>query len=273
MSRLASCLFVLGLMACGSNSDAGGDESSSSTTGDPTTSSSTSTTIDPTAATTSSTTEVADSTETGPTTLTISGVVEDFFAMVPIGYAQISLVDDPEVDTVSNPDGTYAIDGLEPGSFHRIRLDGNANYWGAIIPATLEDESIDDYDLSQVSTEVIDLQTEALVAQDPTVVIDERASVLLVSIRQNTATGATVLIDPPPAPATYYAPDANGAPILNSNVIEWGLFPVAIFFNLPPGDAGTYTIEVTHPDRECTVEDPQPPTLPRHINLVYVDCL
>jgi hypothetical protein len=43
-------------------------------------------------------------------------------------------------------------------------------------------------------------------------------------------------------------------------------------FNLPPAPEGTYTISVTHPERECTVEDPEPPTFERSINLVYVDC-
>lgn len=274
MSRLALILPVFTALACGSNkSNDTGDESSSSTAGETTTTTSTSTTIDPSTSSSSSTTEMADTTETGPSTLTVSGIVTDFFAMGPIGFAQLSLLDEADSETVSNSDGTYAIEGLEPGSFHRIRLDGNVNYWGGIVPVQLEDESIDEYDLSQVSTMVIDLQAEALQQQEPTVVVDEEASVLLVAINQNTATGATVIIDPPPMPNTYYAPNADGAPILNQNVIEWGLFPVAIFFNLPPGEEGTYTIEVTHPDRECTVQDPQPPTLARHINLVYVDCV
>jgi hypothetical protein len=275
MSRLALILPLVALSsACGSKPDSSDDESSTSTTdASTTTTTSTSTTIDPSTSADSTTTEVAESSESGPSTLTVSGVVTDFFAMGPIGFAQISLLDEEGSETVSNSDGTYAIEGLEAGSFHRIRLDGNVNYWGAIVPVQLEDESIDDNDLSQVSTDVIDLQAEALQQQEPTVVVDENAAVLLVAINQNTATGATVIIDPPPLPNTYYAPDADGAPILNQNVIEWGLFPVAIFFNLPPGEEGTYSIEVTHPDRECTVQDPQPPTLERHINLVYVDCI
>jgi len=274
MSRLALILPVVASLACGSKSNDNDEESSTSTAdGSTTTTTSTSTTIDPSTSSSSSTTEVADSSESGPSTLTVSGVVTDFFAMGPIGFAQLSLLDEEDSETVSNSDGTYAIEGLEPGSFHRIRLDGNVNYWGGIVPVQLEDEALDDYDLSQVSTMVIDLQAEVLQQQEPTVIVDEDASVLLVAINQNTATGATVILDPPPEPNTYYAPNADGAPILNQNLIEWGLFPVAIFFNLPPGDEGTYTIEVTHPDRECTVQDPQPPTLARHINLVYVDCV
>ncbi len=278
MSRLALTLLIPSLvpsllLACSNDADgtaegtssSTGDESSSSTTAPPTTTTGADTSS-------SSTTEVAESSETGPTTLSVSGVVSDFFLMGPIAFAQISLLDVPGFETAGNTDGTYSIDGLAPGSFQRIRLAGNLDYWGSIVPVALEDESIDDFDLSQVSTMVIDLQAEALRNQDPDVVVDENAAVLLIAINQNTATGATVHLDPPPLPSTYYAPDANGSPVLDQDVIEWGLFPVAIFFNLPPGEAGTYTIDVTHPERECVVEDPQPPTLERHINLVYVDC-
>lgn len=272
-SRLILLAPMLCSLACGSKGEDSPAESSSSTTAEPSTSTTTTTTTDPSDATTSTTTAVAESTETGPSTLTVSGEVTDFFMMGPIGFAQISVLDDPAFDTVSNPDGTYAIEGLMPNSLPRIRLEGNTTYWGAIVPVALEDESIDDYDLSQVSTAVIDLQAMALQQQNPDVMVNEDSSVLLISINQNTATGATVLLDPPPAPDTYYAPDANGVPILNQNLIEWGLFPVAIFFNLEPGEAGTYAIEVTHPDRECTVQDPEPPTIARHVNVVYVDCL
>ena len=274
MSRLALSLPLLMSLACGSKAESTGDESSS-TTGDGTSTSTgaTTTTSADGSSSTSSTSEAADTTETGPVTLSISGEVSDFFEMGPIGYAQISLLDEKGSETVANPDGTYVIEDLEPNSFHRILLAENANYWGAIVPVQLEDESIDKYDLSQVSTAVIDLQEAALQDQNPDVLVDEDAAVLLIAINQNTATGATVTLDPPPAENTYYAPDANGAPILNSNLIEWGLFPVAVFFNLPPGDAGTYTVTVTHPDRECTALDPEPPTRGRHVNLIYVDCV
>lgn len=259
--------------ACGKDDPKGGGgdgSSSGSSSGDPTT------------GTTSSTTAMADSSsggvdgssssDGGPVVLSISGIARDFFAMAPLVGAELSLIDEPGFETVTDDAGNYAIEGLAPDSFHRIAIAGNDSYWGAVVPARLGAESLDDYDLSQVSNDVIDIQIGALQMQDPMVTVDETAAVFLIALRQNTATGAVVTIDPPPPDGTYYAPDASGQPILNQNTIEWGLYPVAIVFNLPPAPEGTYTISVTHPERECTVEDPEPPTFERSINLVYVDC-
>lgn len=214
----------------------------------------------------------SSSSESGPSEVSISGKAQDFFAMSPIVHADISLLDERGFDTVSAQDGSYMLTGLMPNSFHRIRLDDNAMYWGAIVPAQLENESLEEFDLSQVSVEVIDIQESALQQQDPTVVVDETMAAFIVVLRQNTATGAQVILDPPLEMNHYYAPDANGQPVLNQDTIEWGIYPVAVIFNLPPADAGTYTVDVMHPERECTVEDPQPPTLAKHINLLYVDC-
>lgn len=272
MSRLALSLPLLASLACSSKSSSGSDDTSSSSGAESTTTTGTTTTAAAESSSSETTTTSADSTG-GPTTLSVSGEVKDFFEMGPIGYAQMSLLDEPDTATVANPDGTYIIEDLQPGSFHRIRLDKNADYWGAIVPVALENESIEEFDLSQVSEEVIALQAEALVQQDPTVTVDPESAVLLIAINQNTATGATVTLDPPPPENTYYAPDANGVPVLNSNIIDWGLFPVAIFFNVVPGDAGAYTVTVTHPDRECVVQDPMPPTEAHFVNLIYVDCL
>jgi hypothetical protein len=271
MRRRAISTCCLLTLACHKSSSSESEESSSSSS----TSTSTSTTTS-TESSSSSTTVMADSSssssESGPVELSISGVAQDFFAAAPIVHADISLLDEPGFDTVSAQGGQYTISGLMPNSFHRIRLKDNAMYWGAIVPATLETESLEDFDLSQVSVDVIDLQEGALQQQDPTVVVDETKAAFLVALNQNTATGATVILDPPPPMNTYYAPDANGQPVLNSDTIEWGIYPVAVIFNLEPADAGTYTLSVTHPERTCTVEDPEPPTFARHINLLYVDC-
>jgi hypothetical protein len=223
----------------------------------------------------SSTTAPADSSsssDSGPVVLSISGVAQDFFAMAPIAGAEISLVDEPGFETVSARDGSYLIDGLAADSFHRVRLADSEMFWGSVVPATLVQDPLDEFDLSQVSLDVIDIQQTALQEQDPTVVVDQEAAVLLVVLKQNTATGARVIVDPPPPMNTYYAPDASGHPVLNQDTIEWGIYPVAVIFNLAPADAGTYTISAEHPERECTLEDPQPPTFARHINLLYVDC-
>ena len=102
--------------------------------------------------------------------------------------------------------------------------------------------------------------------------VEDDTAVFLVALNQNLATGATVTLDPPPPLNTYYAPNADGQPILNVNEITWSVYPVAVFFNVPPGPEGTYEITVTHPERECTPDDSQPPTFGRHINLIRVDC-
>lgn len=267
------CAVTLSL-GCGKDDPGGGGGGSSSSGGGGSSSGggSTTTTGADSSGGGTGTSEGGSSSDTGPTTVSISGVAQDFFAMGPIADAQISLVDEPGFETVSDADGNYLVEGLAPNSFHRIQLAPTDTYWGAIVPAQLEDVDLDDYDLSQVSNDVIDIQVGALQQQDPTVAVDENAAVFLVALRQNTATGATVTIDPPPPAGTYYAPDANGQPVLNQDTIEWGLYPVAVVFNLPPAPAGTYTIDVTHPERQCTVEDPQPPTFARTINLVYADC-
>jgi hypothetical protein len=260
------------VLSCAADPAPSDSESSSSTGASP---GSTSSTVTADGSSSSSSTAPADSSsssESGPVVLSIAGVANDFFGMAPIAGAEISLVDEPGFETVSARDGSYVIEGLPAESFHRIRLADSEMFWGAIVPATLEQDPLDDFDLSQVSLAVIDLQESALQQQDPRVMVDPEAAVFIVVLRQNTATGAKVILDPPAPVNTFYAPDANGAPVLNADTILWGIYPVAVIFNLAPADAGTYTVSVTHPERECTVEDPTPPTLARHINLLYVDC-
>lgn len=272
-AALACCAALSLAVACGNDDAKGGGEASSSggSSTDPSTGSSSSSTT-AVADSSSGGVEGSSSSDGGPVVLSIGGVARDFFAMAPLAGAEISLLDEPGFETVSDDAGNYLIEGLAADSFHRIMLAGNDTYWGALVPARLGSESLDDYDLSQVSNDVIDIQIGALQTQDPMVMVEDDTAVFLVALRQNTATGAVVTIDPPPPDGTYYAPDASGQPVLNQNTIEWGLYPVAVVFNLAPAPEGTYTISVTHPERECTVEDPQPPALGRTINLVYVDC-
>lgn len=210
--------------------------------------------------------------EPPPTEVNLGGTIEDFFAMGPIADAEISVLDLPGFDTVSDDQGLWALQGVPVDTFDRFLVAGTDTYWGAVVPFQTGFEDVDDLELSQVSLEVIDIQIGVLQAQDPAVMVDEGAAVFLVALLQNTATGAVVEVDPPPPADTFYAPDSSGSPILGSNEIQWGFYPVAVFFNLPPGPEGTYEITVTHPERECTVEDPQPPTFERHINLIRVDC-
>lgn len=241
------------------------------------------------AATGSSTTEMADGESTAagdqggsseettasppPTEVAVSGTIQDFFAMGPIPGAEITVHGLPELFTTSDAQGNWQFDAIPVETFDRFVIAETETYWGAVVPFQTELEDLEEVELSQVSLDVIDLQISALQMQEPTVMVQDDTAVFLVALNQNTATGAIVDIDPPPAPNTYYAPDASGQPILNTNEIQWTIYPVAVFFNLPPGPEGDYEITVTHPERDCTVIDPRPPTFGRHINLVRVDCL
>lgn len=279
---VSACIgLLLGTLAVGCGDDegtAGEGSATSSSTGEP-------------GSTTGETTMVAEGTTAGSqgessggsesgssstgepvTEVSFGGTIEDFFAMMPIADAQISVLGQPGFETVSDARGLWTIPGLAVSTFDRFVVADTDTYWGAVVPFQTMEVDVDDFELSQVSLDVIDIQIAALQQQDPTVMVQEDTSVFLVALLQNTATGAVVTVDPMPEPTTFYAPDAGGSPTLGSNEIQWSLYPVAVFFNLPPGPEGTYEITVTHPERECTVEDPQPPTFARHINLIRVDC-
>lgn len=206
------------------------------------------------------------------TEVRFGGTIEDFFVMMPIADAQISVLGQPSLQATSDAKGAWEIAGLPVSTFDRFVVADSETYWGAVVPFQTAEVDVDDFELSQVSLQVIDIQIGVLQQQDPRVMVEDGTSVFLVALLQNTATGAVVTVDPMPPPNTFYAPNAGGQPTLGSNEIQWSLYPVAVFFNLQPGDEGEYEITVTHPDRECTVEDPQPPTFARHINLIRVDC-
>lgn len=217
---------------------------------------------------------MAESTSTGEpiTEVRVGGIIEDYFVMMPIADAQISVLGQPGFETMSDARGLWEIPGLAVDTFDRFVVVDTKTYWGAVVPFQTAMQDAEDVELSQVSLDVIDIQIGALQQQDPTVMVEPDTAVFLVALLQNTATGAVVTVEPPPPPTTFYAPDAGGQPVLGVNEIQWGIYPVAVFFNLQPGPEGTYEISVTHPERECTVEDPQPPTFARHINLIRVDC-
>lgn len=215
----------------------------------------------------------SDSTTGEPVTeVSIGGTIEDYFVMMPIADAQISVLGQPGFETTSNAMGEWTIPGLAPNTFDRFVVAETDTYWGAVVPFQTEELDVDDFELSQVSLDVIDIQITALQQQDPTVMVEDGTSVFLVALIQNTATGAVVTVDPMPPATNYYAPDPSGQPILGVNEIQWSIYPVAVFYNLQPGPEGTYQISVTHPERECTVLDSEPPTFARHINLIQVDC-
>ncbi|MCA9704827.1 MAG: hypothetical protein KDK70_03125 [Myxococcales bacterium] len=207
-----------------------------------------------------------------PTEVAMQGVIQDFVAMQPIVGAEIAVLGQPGLMTTSDARGMWQLSGLAVDTFDRFIVAESTDYWGAVIPFTTGFEDIEDVELSQVSLAGIDIQIGVLQGQDPTVMVEPDTAVLLVAVEQNTATGAVVELEPPPADNAFYAPDAGGQPQLGSNVAEWGFRPLVVFFNLQPGPEGDYRVTVTHPERECTPEDPEPPTFGQHISLIRVDC-
>ncbi len=277
-ARIVSCLLAVTLIpGCPDDPEPGGEGGGSGSTGASSSSGSSESGVvsaESTAADGGGSSTGGGSSSGGlPTEVMVSGSILDFFtAMSPIAGAEITVLGQPRFMATSDDLGNWEFQGLPVDTFDRFVIADTETYWGAIVPFRTEYQDIEEYELSQVSLDVIDIQIGVLQGQDPEVMVDEDAAVFLVALIQNGAAGATVELDPPPPPGTFYAPDASGFPTLNSNEIQWSLYPVAVFFNLPPGPEGMYEITVNHPERECTPDDSQPPTLGRHINLIRVDC-
>ena len=60
--------------------------------------------------------------------------------------------------------------------------------------------------------------------------------------------------------------------MINTFNIESSLLPVWVAYNQEPSPAGTYSISVDHPERECEVLHPVFPTEARYVTLVDVNC-
>lgn len=224
----------------------------------------------------SSTSEETDTdteTDTAPSEIDVSGEVTDFFTMMGIPDANVSVMDLPGFEDVSDADGLYELFGMPPSTEVFFLIDGNeAEYWGGIRPALLPDMDVDDLQLGQVSNQLIDTQLMLLQQQDPNVMADETKAVTIVRLLQPTATGANVTFSPPLPDNTYYGVTADNNPELNTTLIDSSLLPFWVAFNLEPAGAGAYSVEVDHPERECTVLHPSFPTLPRYVTLIDVDC-
>ncbi|NVB37205.1 hypothetical protein G6O69_05140 [Pseudenhygromyxa sp. WMMC2535] len=218
-------------------------------------------------------TETETETETAATEINVSGEVTDFFTMAGIPGANVSVLDMPGFETVSDEEGEYAIPGMPPNTEVFFLIDGNEDtYWGGIRPATIPEADVDDLQLGQVSNELIDTQLSLLQQQDENVTADETKGVAIVRLRQPTATGAVVTFEPALPDGSYYGVDADNKPVLNGDTIDSSLLPFWVAFNLEPADAGTYSVSVEHPERECTVLHPSFPTLPRYVTLIEIDC-
>lgn len=258
----------------GLDSSTGVPTPGTSSSGLPDTDTPTSTGLDTSTGASSESTDTGASSSSGepPMGVTVEGEVTDVFLQSFIPGAQLSLYDDPTVTTTADASGLFSLDGVPAGALARLVVDPTSDYWGTVYPTDIGPGPVRiGIEVPQISTEVVDIQLSALAPQMPAP-LDPTQALVLVRLIQNTATGATIDMDPPPAPGTYYAPDINGQPVLDQNLIEWPLYPVMVFFNVAPSNPGDLMITATHPERECTLLDPEFPTLGEHMTLVEVDC-
>ncbi len=216
----------------------------------------------------------AGSSTTGVTEVLLYGEVRDYISDQPIADADISVFDDPNLSTTADGQGVYQLGPFTPNTDHFLVLPEDPDYWGAVIPVSIGMDAMQEQALSKISRDFVATQQMLLDPQMPAV-HDPSTAFMLVRVLQNSAImegNVTITVDPPPAPGTFYAPDPDGNPILDSNEAQWGLLPVVVYFNVPPMAPGAYKITATHPVRECTVVYPDFPTIGGHMTLVDVDC-
>lgn len=224
--------------------------------------------------------ESSSSGEPPPVEVTVEGEVVDFVAMgTPIADAEITLFDDPSITATSDAMGLFSLGPLVAETTALFVVNPNPDYWGAIIPIDVGADPLqEDEQLAQIPSAFVDSQIMLL---DPQLMMagtvpDLDQAIMIVRLINNTAVGegpTTVEMSPAPAPGTFYAPDAMGAPVLDQNTIEFNLLPVVVFFNVPDTAPGEISFTATHPTRECSVLYPQLPTLGQHITLVDIQCL
>lgn len=276
---LATIALVAPAVGCGDDSNPGGsgDESTGST-GDAT-STTTTGADDSTTAVATSGNEGGESSSSGeppPVEVTVEGRVIDFVVEAPIPDSEISIYDDPGITAMADGMGQFSIGTFEADTTALFVLAPSMDYWGAVVPVEIGSDPLqEDVELTQISNAIVDQQIMFLEAQMPAPP-DLDQAIIIVRLRQNTAVdeGPTLIeMTPPPAPDTFYAPDAAGAPILNSSSIEFNILPVVVYYNIPGSDPGTYTFTATHPTRDCTIVYPDLPTIGQHMTLVEVECL
>lgn len=144
-------------------------------------------------------------------------------------------------------------------------------HFGSVIglTATPGDE---EQDLAQISYMTVEGQIEILQDQMPAEA-DLTQSIIVVRLLQESQEGVSIEMEPAPDPTAFYSPDAMGGVVLGKNLIEFGLLPVVVYFNIAPSEAGDIVITAVHETATCTVVHPDFPTLPEHVTLIDVDCV
>lgn len=271
-------VLAAGATACADDTvtDAGGDEVSDETETETDADTETETESGDSSGETETTEDTTEETDTGVTEVDVSGEVTDFVTLQGIPNANIAVLDMPGFEAMSDEDGNYAIDAMPPDTEVFFLIDGNEpDYWGGVRPAWIPAEETADIQLGQISDALIDIQLNLAQMQNPDVMKDETKAIVIVRIIQPVALmegPATVTFDPPLPDDQYFGVNADDNPVLGSTDTESSLLPLWVAFNLDPADFDTYTVDVTHPTRECTVLHPSFPTFERFVTVVDIDC-
>jgi hypothetical protein len=273
----AALLSLVAVVACG-NDDGTGTGEDTSTGGD------TSTTVAPTSTTAPMTTEpmetsssegasasADESSSTGEAEVTILGRLRDLPAFTPIEGAEVSVIDMPGLETTTDADGMCSIGPVPAGTAMFVEIAPTDTYFGSVIglTATPGDE---EQDLAQISYMTVEGQIEILQDMMPAEA-DLTQAIVVVRLGQESLEGVSIEMEPAPDPAAFYSPDAMGAVVLGKNLIEFGLLPVVVYFNIAPSAAGDIVVTALHDTATCTVVHPDFPTLAEHVTLVDVDCV
>jgi hypothetical protein len=289
IDKLVAMALIVGVPAlgCGDDTEPGGEGSGSGSEGSTGAGSSTTVVAEESSSgagsgsaegSSSSGGESSSSGEPPPTEVTAEGEVVDFVNMGnPIADAAITVFDVPGVTATSDAEGLFSIGPLAPDTPAIFVVAPNTDYWGAVIPTAIGSDPLqEDVQLSQIPSAFVDLQIMILQQDQTPAMPNLDQAIVIVRLLNNTAVmegPTTIDMQPAPAPDTFYAPDAEGAPILNQNTIEFSALPVVVFFNVPDFDPGALTIDATHPTRECTVLFPETPTIGQHITLIDIECV
>ena len=214
-----------------------------------------------------------------PAGVTVSGLVEDLnpLAMMPIPGASISVFDDDTITATASAVGEYEIGPVPANAFSTFLVAPSELYMGSVIPIDIGDgPTQEDEQLARVSREFIDDQIALLedgMPLDPAPDLDQAIVIVRLLSSNVLAEGnVTVTMDPAPVAGTFYAPDSEGAPVLDSNEMAFAFLPVVVYFNIAPDAPGAYGFTFDHPTSTCDVVYTDVPTVGEHISLVDVRC-
>lgn len=205
----------------------------------------------------------------GGLTVTVRGKLIDALGLTMATEGiKIELVDDPDVFTLSDADGAFALSGVPAGGPSFLASPPTTEFIGGIVGVDAQFADVEGLTLPRLSKLQIEGIVDALKAQDPNVDYDASKGALYVT---STHTDTTITIEPMPVAGNFYALDFFGSPILDQTASQY-LLPSVVFFNLPPGAAGSLEITAMHATVSCAVPLASPPILAGHVALSSAKC-